>query len=72
MGEPKKKKIRYLTNGVHAKGCYIKAWKERRDMIVQVWWSGKAEGEPDGDWLMPGIFGMANIDQAILQTKKPK
>jgi len=65
----KEKKIKYLHDGVHNK-VYVRAWKEKREIIVQVWLSGKPEGEPEGDWAMPGIIGVpAAVEQAILQTK---
>ncbi len=69
------KKPKYIYDRVHEKGCYVRAWKEGRGrdrgVAVQVWWSGKPEGEPDGDWVMPPSLGMFAVDQAILQTDKP-
>jgi hypothetical protein len=66
------KKTRYAFDGVY-KGCYVRAWAEgkgrNKEIMVQVWKSGKAEGEPDGDWAMPGILPVTPaMDQAILQT----
>lgn len=62
------KKVTLLFDGPY-KDCWVRAWKEKREFIVQVWKSGKAEGDPDGDWAMPGIIGLpASIDQAVLQT----
>lgn len=49
---------------------YVRAWKERRNIVVQVW-KGKnyPEGEPNGDWEMPGVLGLTTaVEQAILQT----
>lgn len=54
-------------------GRFIKWWREGRgrnaEIIVQVWNNGVPNGEPDGDWAMPGAFtpNMA-ISQAIAQT----
>lgn len=53
---------------------YVKAWKEGRgrnaEVMVQVWKSGKPEGEPDGDWAMPGVLPVdVAVSQALLQTK---
>ncbi len=64
-----------LFNGEYAdkRGThYVKAWKEKRETIVQVWLSkSKPEGEPDGDWAMPAWLSSvdAAIAQAVLQTK---
>lgn len=67
------KRQRYLIDGLH-EGRYVRAWKEGRghgEYIVQVWNGRSTEGEPDGDWVMPGILGLsASVSQAILQTKK--
>ena len=67
------KKPKYLWNAPHA-GCFVRAWAESRgrnkEYAIQVWMSGKPEGEPDGDWGMPGFLPLdAAIDQAILNTK---
>lgn len=65
------KKPKYIFDGIRD-GVYVRAWKEGRghgEIVVQVWKSGKPDGEPDGDWGMPGIIGDAAIDQAVLQTK---
>lgn len=68
MAKPKKEP-KVLVNGVRD-GCFVKCWKDKREIVVQVWLSGKAEGEPDGDWAMPGVIGLdAAIDQSILQTR---
>ena len=64
------KKIKYLYDGVRG-GYYVRAWKEGREIAVQVWVNTEPEGEPNGDWAMPGIIGVeASIAQAIFQTKK--
>lgn len=73
MDAEKVKKIRYAFDGVY-KGVYVKAWAEGRgrnkEVMVQVWKSGKAEGEPEGDWVMPGCLPTTvAMDQAILQTE---
>lgn len=58
-------------------GRHIRYWTEGRgrnaETIVLIWNSGKPEGDPDGDWAMPGVLGEnACINQALLQTpKKP-
>ena len=53
------------------KDRYVRAWKEGREIIVQVWNSGEFLGDPDGDWAMPAVLGiMAAIEQAVLQTPK--
>lgn len=67
------KKIKYLWNAPHA-GCFIRAWAEgrgrNREITVDVWLSGKPEGESDGQWAMPGILPLdAAIEQAILNTR---
>jgi hypothetical protein len=68
------KKIRYLVDGLR-EGRWIKLWKEGRghgEYMVQIWNSGKPEGEPDGDWAMPGIIGAVGaMETAVLQTPKP-
>lgn len=55
------------------RGRYYEATKEGRgrdaEIAVQVWKGDKKEGEPVGDWGMPGILPMhAAIDQAVLNT----
>lgn len=68
---------RYEHDGPYTYGerkVYVRAWKEGkgrdREIAVQVWNSGKPEGEPEGDWGMPGILPVtAAIEQAILQTE---
>lgn len=66
-------KKRLLVDEVRG-GRYVRCWKEGRghgEYMVQVWNGGKPEGEPDGDWVMPGALGIsACVDQAILQTEK--
>lgn len=69
------KKIKYLFDGVHEGGAYVRCFKERRELVVQVWLSGSPEGTPDGtpdgDWEMPGALGAAAaIAQAVMQTAK--
>lgn len=65
-------KTNYIFDGVYKGNCYVRAWREGRgrnaEIVVQVWKSGKAEGEPDGDWAMPAVLGAVAIDQAIAQT----
>lgn len=52
-------------------GRWVKAWKEKGSFIIQIWNSGKPEGDPDGDWEMPVILGLSgSIEQALLQTDK--
>lgn len=70
------KKRKYLRDEMKD-GIYVRAWKEGRgnnaEIMVQVWWKPKAEGEPDGDWVMPGILGVeASVAQAILNTRGDK
>lgn len=49
---------------------YVRCWRENRRWVVQVWKGDKADGDPAGDWEMPGQFPMeAAIAQAVLQTK---
>lgn len=65
------KKRKYLHDEMKD-GIYVRAWKEGRghgEFMVQVWWKPKPEGEPDGDWVMPGIIGLQGaVAQAILNT----
>lgn len=63
------KKIKYLHDGPY-QTHYVRAWKERREWCIQVWFNKTApEGEPEGDWEMPGMFPMdAAIEQSILNT----
>lgn len=56
-------------------GRWVRAWREGRgrnaEIVVQIWNSGKPEGEPDGDWGMPAILGLSTaIAQAEVQTPK--
>lgn len=65
------KKIRYLLDdpvGPH----FLRVWKERREIIVQVWLNkAEASGEPDGDWAMPGVLGLESAAaQAVNQTEQ--
>lgn len=71
---PKPKKHNYLFDGKRD-GRYVRAWALGRgvekEIVVQVWNSGKPEGEPDGDWGMPAVLGLTGcVDQAVLQTPK--
>jgi len=55
------------------KGRHVRAWKEgkgrRAEMMVQVWNSGKPEGEPDVDYAMPGILpASVAVDQTLLEN----
>lgn len=67
-------KRKYLVNELRG-GRWVRAWAEGRgrnkEFSIQVWNCGKPEGDPDGDWGMPGVLGLsASIDQALLQTEK--
>ncbi len=64
------KKIKYLFEGVVNGKVYARAWRDgRNEIAVQVWKSGKPEGEPDGDWAVPKCLGLdLAIKQAIAQT----
>ena len=72
----KPKNKRYIFDDVHQPGeQYVRAWPEgkgrQREIVVQVWISGKPEGEPDGEWGMPPEIGVAScISCAVAQTKK--
>lgn len=74
MAEEKPRK--YKVDGLWGKtGRYVRAWTEGRgrdkEHCVQVWNSGKPEGEPQGDWGMPGVLPLnAAVEQAIAQTDK--
>lgn len=66
-------KRKYLQDGVYH-GFYVRAWREGRgrnsEIMVQVWLTQSSEGEPAGDWAMPGVLPLAAaMDQAILNTK---
>ena len=64
------KKIRYLIDAAEG-GHFIRAYKDRRDFIVQVWLD-KAEptGEPDGDWGMPAQIDLTiAVALAVAQTR---
>jgi hypothetical protein len=68
------KKPKYKFDGKY-NAHYVRAWKEGRgrdaEIAVQVWWAkDKPEGEPDGDWGMPGVLPVsAAIAQAVLNTQ---
>jgi hypothetical protein len=68
-----KKPKKYLFDGLKG-GRYVRTWKEGRghgEYMVQIWNKTTPEGEPDGDWAMPGVIGLeGSIDQAMLQTPK--
>lgn len=69
----KEKKQQYVVDGPHG-DAYVRAWSQgkgrNREICVQVWLHGKMEGDPQGDWAMPGVLGYeAAIAQAIIQTK---
>lgn len=68
------KKPNYRIDRVYREsGEYVRCWKERREWVVQVWLSGKADGEPDGDWAFDGRIGTdAAVDQTILNTRSDK
>lgn len=73
----KVKTPKYLMNETRYKThhgiVFVRMWKQRRDFNVQVWLSGTPEGEPDGDWEMPGVLGPTTcMEQAILQTDAKK
>jgi hypothetical protein len=54
-------------------GRFIRAWKERGEIVVQVWDGDKPEGESEHEWGMPGVLGLeACVDQAILQSRPKK
>lgn len=67
------KRRKYLRDDMH-NGIYVRAWKEGRghgEYMVQVWWKPKPEGDPDGDWAMPGEVGLpAAVEQAIINTRQ--
>jgi hypothetical protein len=67
-------KNRFLFDGLRD-GRWVRAWREGRgrngEIIVQIWNSGTANGEPNGDWAMPAVLGLESaIEQAELQTPK--
>lgn len=56
-----------------SRGRYYEAHTEGRgrdrEHVVKVWKTNKKEGEPSGDWGMPGILPLdAAVDQAVLNT----
>jgi hypothetical protein len=62
-------KKKYVVDEVRD-GRYVRAWwNTQRELIVQVWNAATPDGEPAGDWAMPGMLGeVACIEQAMLQT----
>lgn len=73
----KPKKQRYKYNDVYkyseSRTVFVRAWTTGRgrnaEHTVQVWNSGKPEGEPTEEWFMPGVLPFdAAIRQAIAQT----
>lgn len=63
------KKIKYLVDAVRG-GRYVRARKEGRSYVVQVWNGPSPDGEPDGDWDMPGVLGLeGSVGQALAQTE---
>lgn len=78
MAETKKRYVydgSYLVDEGEKKGqtVYVRSWREGKgrnaEIIVQVWLSGKPEGDPDGDWGIPGVFGLEGaVAQAVIQT----
>lgn len=68
MAKSKAKTPKLLKDGV-IDGRYVRAWKEKGEWVVQVWKGDKPEGEPAGDWAMPGVLGLeAAVAQAMVQT----
>ena len=77
------KKIRYVFDGVRVhrredeadRSDYVRAWSEgkgrNKETAVQVWKGKiKPEGDPDGDWAMPGVLSVDTaIAQAVVQTR---
>lgn len=64
------KKKRLLVDEVRS-GRYVRAWKERRETVVQIWNGGEPTGEPDGDWVMPSVLPLElAVEQSILQTPR--
>lgn len=63
---------RYVCDGVEKlrnRKRYVRAWREGRDWVIQLWEGTKPEGEPRGDWSMPGELPLSTaIAQADLQT----
>lgn len=64
------KKTMYLIDEARG-GNYVRAFRERRDFVVQVWLNrADPVSEPDGDWSMPGRLGLElAVEQAAFQTK---
>lgn len=70
---------KYLHDGTYTYGepsaiYWIRAWREGRgrnsEIIVQVWNGSAPDGEPVGDWAMPGVLPLnAAIEQSIIQSK---
>lgn len=50
-------------------GRYVRAWKQGRSYVVQVWNGEKPDGDPVGDWEMPGVLGLDGaVFQALIQS----
>lgn len=74
----KAKQPKYTHNrpftGPGGKVHMVRAWKERRQHVVQVWLDSTSPDcfatDPTGDWEMPGALPLvAAIEQAILNTE---
>ena len=67
-----KKAPKLLVEGVYQKnGQYVRAWREKRVIVVQVWNKGIPEGGPDGDWAMPSVLGLETaVSRAMTQTRE--
>jgi hypothetical protein len=65
------KTIKFLWDQMYEKS-YIRAFKEKRETVVQVWLNKTSpDGDPDGDWAFPSILGLdIAINQAIENSKK--
>lgn len=65
---------KYAVDGVRGEN-YVRAWKEGKgrdaEIMVQVWLKKAApDGEPNGDWAMPGVLGVeCAISQSVIQSK---
>ncbi len=62
---------KFSYQGVYAPGVFVRAWPEGRgrakEYCVQVWLKDNPIGDPEGDWAMPGVLGIAAcIAQAVL------
>lgn len=70
------KKPKYLVNEKR-RDLFIRAWSEGRGrdsiIVVQIWESGKPEGDADGDWGMPSLLRVEGaITQAIFNQAKKR